>query len=70
MANLLIATVALTMAAAPLLMTINDRFVQTRFSSVLPVREPDEIDEHDVRHRPYLFGGFSVVFVVLVVNVV
>jgi len=54
MANLLVATVALTMAAAPLLMTINDRFVQTRFSSVLPVREPDEIDEHD---NPVILAG-------------
>jgi len=54
MANLLVATVALTMAAAPLLMTINDRFVQRRFSSVLPVREPDEIDEHD---NPVILAG-------------
>jgi monovalent cation:proton antiporter-2 (CPA2) family protein len=54
LANLLIATVALTMAAAPLLMTINERLVQPRFSSVLPVREPDEIDEHD---NPVLLAG-------------
>ena len=54
MANLLVATVALTMAAAPLLMTINDRFVQCRFRSVLPVREPDEIDEHD---NPVILAG-------------
>ncbi|MBA2241717.1 MAG: cation:proton antiporter [Chthoniobacterales bacterium] len=54
MANVLVATVALTMAAAPLLMTINDRFVQRRFSSVLPVREPDEIDEHD---NPVILAG-------------
>ncbi len=54
MANLLVATVALTMAAAPILMTINDRFVQCRFRSVLPVREPDEIDEHD---NPVILAG-------------
>lgn len=54
LANLLIATVALSMAAAPLLMTINDRFVQRRFSSVLPAREPDEIDEHD---NPVILAG-------------
>ena len=32
-ANLLVATVALTMAAAPLLFTINERLVQPRFAS-------------------------------------
>ncbi len=54
MANLLVASVALTMAAAPILMTINDRLVQPRFSSALPVREPDEIDEHD---NPVILAG-------------
>ncbi|MGI9088378.1 MAG: monovalent cation:proton antiporter-2 (CPA2) family protein [Chthoniobacterales bacterium] len=54
MANLLVAIVALTMAAAPLLMTINERLVQPRFSSVLPTREPDEIDEHD---NPVILAG-------------
>ena len=54
MANLLVATVALTMAAAPLLMTINAHLVQRRFSSVLPVRDPDEIDEHD---NPVILAG-------------
>jgi len=53
-ANLLVATVALTMAAAPVLMTINERLVQPRFSSVLPEREPDEIDERD---NPVLLAG-------------
>lgn len=53
-ANLLVATVALTMAAAPLLMTINERFVQARFRSVLPARDPDEIDEHD---SPVILAG-------------
>ncbi|MGI8438034.1 MAG: monovalent cation:proton antiporter-2 (CPA2) family protein [Chthoniobacterales bacterium] len=53
-ANLLVASVALTMAAAPLLMTINERLVQPRFSSVLPLREPDEIDERD---NPVILAG-------------
>ncbi len=52
--NLLVATVALTMAAAPILMTINERFVQRRFASVLPEREPDEIDERD---NPVIVAG-------------
>jgi monovalent cation:proton antiporter-2 (CPA2) family protein len=54
MANLLGVTVALTMAAAPLLMMINERFVQPRFRSVLPAREPDEIDERD---NPVILAG-------------
>ncbi len=54
MANLLVATVALTMAAAPLLFTINEHVVQPRFRSVLPEREPDEIDEHD---NPVILAG-------------
>src|SRR6266513_1577150 len=54
MANLLVVTVALTMAAAPVLMTINERLVQPRFASVLPEREPDEIEERD---NPVLVAG-------------
>jgi monovalent cation:proton antiporter-2 (CPA2) family protein len=54
MANLLVATVALTMAAAPILMTINERLVQARFRSVLPAREADEIDERD---NPVILAG-------------
>jgi monovalent cation:proton antiporter-2 (CPA2) family protein len=53
-ANLLVASVALTMAAAPLLFTINDRFVQPQFASVLPEREPDDIDERD---NPVIVAG-------------
>jgi glutathione-regulated potassium-efflux system protein KefB len=53
-ANLLVSTVALTMAAAPILLTINEHLVQPRFSSVLPEREPDEIDEHD---NPVIVAG-------------
>ena len=54
LANLLVATVALTMAAAPVLFTINDRLVQPRFATVLPEREPDEIDERD---NPVIVAG-------------
>nr|MDQ3313032.1 cation:proton antiporter [Verrucomicrobiota bacterium] len=54
MANLLVATIALTMAAAPLLLTINDRLVQPRFRSLIPPREPDKIDEHD---NPVILAG-------------
>src|SRR4029434_83656 len=53
-ANLLVVTVALTMAAAPILMTINERLVQPRLASVLPAREPDEIEERD---NPVLVAG-------------
>ena len=54
LAQLLVATVALTMAAAPLLMIVNEHLVQPRFRSVLPEREPDEIDEHD---NPVILAG-------------
>lgn len=54
MANLLVVTIALTMAAAPVLMTINERLVQPRFATVLPEREPDEIDERD---NPVIVAG-------------
>ena len=54
LSNLLVATVALTMAAAPLLFTINDRIVQPRFASALPEREPDDIDERD---NPVIVAG-------------
>ena len=53
-ANLLVASVALTMAVAPVLFTINDRFIQPRFASVLPEREPDHIDE---RENPVIVAG-------------
>ena len=53
-ANLLIATVAVSMAAAPLLFTLNDRFVQPRYLSRIPEREPDEIDERD---NPVILAG-------------
>ncbi|MEP6821196.1 MAG: monovalent cation:proton antiporter-2 (CPA2) family protein [Chthoniobacterales bacterium] len=53
-ANLLIATVAVSMAAAPLLFTLNDRLVQPRYLSRIPDRQPDEIDEHD---NPVILAG-------------
>jgi len=69
MANLLGVTIALTMAAAPLLMMINERFVQSRFRSVLPAREPDEIEERD---NPVILAGVGrfghIVARLLVVN--
>ena len=52
--SLLVATVALSMAAAPVLLLINERLVQPRFASVLPEREPDEIDERD---NPVIVAG-------------
>ncbi|HEV3409801.1 MAG TPA: cation:proton antiporter, partial [Chthoniobacterales bacterium] len=53
-ANLLVATVAMTMAAAPLLIVVNERLVQPRFQSVLVARDPDEIDERD---NPVILAG-------------
>lgn len=53
-ANLLIATVAVSMAAAPLLFVLNERLVQPRYLSRIPEREPDEIDEHD---NPVILAG-------------
>ena len=53
--NLLVATVALSMVAAPFLFTMNERLVQPRFSSRLKEREPDEIDEHN----PVILAGFG-----------
>jgi monovalent cation:proton antiporter-2 (CPA2) family protein len=54
--NILVATVALSMVVAPFLFTINEKLVQPRFSSRLPDREPDEIDERD---NPVILAGFG-----------
>jgi monovalent cation:proton antiporter-2 (CPA2) family protein len=54
--NLLVATVALSMVVAPFLFTINERLVQPSFSSQLPDREADEIDEKD---NPVILAGFG-----------
>jgi monovalent cation:proton antiporter-2 (CPA2) family protein len=55
-ANLLIASVALSMAAAPLLITINDKLVRPLFQKCEPQRAADEIDEHD---NPVILAGFG-----------
>ena len=55
-ANLLVASVALSMAAAPLLLTINDKLVRPLFQRCEPVRPADEIDEHD---NPVILAGFG-----------
>ncbi|MDB6173975.1 MAG: Glutathione-regulated potassium-efflux system protein KefB [Chthoniobacteraceae bacterium] len=52
--NLLISAVALSMAAAPLLLVINEKLVQPRLEKVKPRREADEIDEHD---NPVILAG-------------
>jgi monovalent cation:proton antiporter-2 (CPA2) family protein len=54
--SVLVAAVALSMVAAPFLFAINDRFVQPWFSSRLPEREADEIDEKD---KPVILAGFG-----------
>jgi monovalent cation:proton antiporter-2 (CPA2) family protein len=54
--NLLVATVALSMVMSPFLFMINERLVQPRFSSQLPDREPDEIDE---KENPVILAGFG-----------
>lgn len=55
-ANPLVASVALSMAAAPLLLTINDKLVRSFFQKCEPVRPPDEIDEHG---NPVILAGFG-----------
>lgn len=55
-ANLLVAAVALSMAAAPVLLMINDRLVRPRFQGHEPERDHDEIDEHD---NPVILAGFG-----------
>jgi voltage-gated potassium channel Kch len=54
--NLLVATVALSMVMSPFLFMINERLVQPMFSSQLPDREPDEIDE---KENPVILAGFG-----------
>jgi monovalent cation:proton antiporter-2 (CPA2) family protein len=56
MGNTLVATVALSMVISPFLFTINEKLVQPRFSSRLPDREDDEIDEKD---NPVILAGFG-----------
>ena len=55
-ANLLVASVALSMAAAPILLTAEDKLVRPLFQTCEPERPPDEIDEHD---NPVILAGFG-----------
>ena len=55
-ASLLVAAVALSMAAAPLLFTINHKLVRPLFQKCEPQRAADEIDEHD---NPVILAGFG-----------
>jgi monovalent cation:proton antiporter-2 (CPA2) family protein len=55
-ANLLVASVALSMAAAPLLLTLEERLVRPLFQKCIPERPPDKIDESD---NPVILAGFG-----------
>lgn len=55
-ANLLVASVALSMAAAPVLLMIEEKLVRPLFQTCEPERPPDEIDEHD---NPVILAGFG-----------
>lgn len=56
LASMLIAVVALTMAATPVLMVLNERFVQPRFGTRETERRPaDEIDETN----PVIIAGYG-----------
>jgi monovalent cation:proton antiporter-2 (CPA2) family protein len=52
--NVLVASVALTMAVSPLLLMLYEKFLQPRVLTVLPEREPDDIDE---RENPVIVAG-------------
>lgn len=54
--KLMMATVAASMAIAPLLLMLNDKLVQPCFSGGEKEREADEIDEHD---NPVILAGFG-----------
>jgi len=54
--KLMMATVAASMALAPLLLMLNEKLVQPCFSGGLVEREPDEIDVHD---NPVILAGFG-----------
>jgi Kef-type K+ transport system membrane component KefB/voltage-gated potassium channel Kch len=55
-ANLLVASVALSMAAAPILLTVEEKLVRPLFQKREPERPTDEIDEHD---NPVILAGFG-----------
>lgn len=52
----LIAVVALSMALTPLIMIINDKFVQPRFAELTPEADADEIDDNE---NPVIIAGFG-----------
>ena len=54
--NILVASVALSMACAPILLTIEEKLVRPRFQTCKPERPADEIDEHD---NPVILAGFG-----------
>jgi glutathione-regulated potassium-efflux system protein KefB len=58
-ANVLVAVVALSMVAAPFLFTLNEGLIQPRFSSHLPDREEDDIQETDAQVILAGFGRFG-----------
>ena len=55
-ANLLVASVALSMAVAPILLTIEEKLVRPLFQTCEPERPADEIDERD---NPVILAGFG-----------
>src|SRR3954469_19121009 len=55
-ANLLVASVALSMASAPILLTVEEKLVRPLFQKCEPQREADAIDEHD---NPVILAGFG-----------
>ena len=54
--NVLVATVALSMVVAPFLFTLNEKYVQPRFSSQISTRAEDEINEQG---NPVILAGFG-----------
>jgi len=52
----LVATVALSMALTPLIMILNDKLVQPRFTKLTPPQEADAIDDHE---NPVIIAGFG-----------
>src|SRR5688572_7769232 len=54
--NLLVASVALSMAVAPILLTVEERLVRPLFQKCEPERPADEIDDHD---NPVILAGFG-----------
>src|SRR3954464_10921477 len=55
-ANLLVASVALSMASAPILLTVEEKLVRPLFHKGGPPAEPEAIDGHD---NPVTLAGFG-----------